>query len=343
MSTSQRSGDLELIGKAARLHYEFGLTHQEIGDILRLSRVKVTRLLQQAREAGIVHIEVKTDASPYAGIEAELSQTFELAEALVVPQFDNENRLRTAIARAGATYLQRVLRDGLIVALGLSRTIALLPNFVVNPRPTAASFVSLVGGLRHASDVMNPYESTERLAKLFGGTAEHLHAPVVVGTREIGKALLRDPAIARTLARAATADVAFVGLGGMRDHLNLVAEGDLTSQEWDELLQAGAIGDIAARYFDGAGHPVEHELNQRIIGLTLPQLREIPLRVIAAGGSDKDRAIHAALRASLISVLVTDAGTAQRVIQLDQTPEEDDRPIDRRARRESAARRAGQR
>ena len=65
----------------------FGLTHQEIGDILRLSRVKVTRLLQQAREAGIVHIEVKTDASPYAGLEAELSQTFELAEALATSDF----------------------------------------------------------------------------------------------------------------------------------------------------------------------------------------------------------------------------------------------------------------
>ena len=40
------SADLEVIGKAARLHYEYGLTHQEVADVLHVSRVKVTRLLK---------------------------------------------------------------------------------------------------------------------------------------------------------------------------------------------------------------------------------------------------------------------------------------------------------
>ena len=69
----RRGVDPELLGKVARLHYDFGLTHQEIGEILRLSRVKVTRLLQQARDVGIVSIEVRTDASPYAALEVELT------------------------------------------------------------------------------------------------------------------------------------------------------------------------------------------------------------------------------------------------------------------------------
>ncbi len=66
--------------------------------------------------------------------------------------------------------------------------------------------------------------------------------------------MLAEPAIAQTLLLAKRADVAFVGLGGMHDHLNLVAEGYMTSTEWDELLAAGAVGDIAARYF-GADAP----------------------------------------------------------------------------------------
>jgi DNA-binding transcriptional regulator LsrR (DeoR family) len=55
-------------------------------------------------------------------------------------------------------------------------------------------------------------------------------------------------------------------------------------------------------------------VNDRVIGLTLDEIRRIPLRVVVAGGHDKDRAIHAALEAGLISVLVTDAGTAARVL-----------------------------
>ena len=68
MSQSERSTarrtDLDLIGKAARLHYEFGLTHRDISEMLGISRVKVTRLLGQAREIGMVQITVNSDASP---------------------------------------------------------------------------------------------------------------------------------------------------------------------------------------------------------------------------------------------------------------------------------------
>jgi lsr operon transcriptional repressor len=314
----RRGVDLELLGKVARLHYDFGLTHQEIGDVLRLSRVKVTRLLQQARDVGVVQIEVRTDASPYAAVELALTATFDLDEALIVPAFDDHERLRPAIARAAAGYLRRVLHDGMTVALSLSRTVALVPSFISAPRPVAASFVSLVGGLRSSSEAMNPYESTERLAQLFGGTAEHLHAPVMVGSAEAARALIAEPAIAQTLQRAREADLALVGLGGINDHLNLVAEGYMTAAGWEELVSAGMVGDIGARYFDADGQLVDAVVNDRVIGLTLDELRHIPLRVVVAGGRDKDRAIRAALRTGLISVLVTDAGTASRVLAADR-------------------------
>ena len=85
MASVPASADLEVIGKAARLHYEYGLTHQEVADVLHVSRVKVTRLLKQARDFGIVQIHVLPEVSPYAGIEMELAHRFNLDEAVVVP------------------------------------------------------------------------------------------------------------------------------------------------------------------------------------------------------------------------------------------------------------------
>jgi DNA-binding transcriptional regulator LsrR (DeoR family) len=125
---------------------------------------------------------------------------------------------------------------------------------------------------------------------------------------------MKEPTIAQTLQRAKDADACLVGLGGIHDHLNLVAEGYMTAAGWDELVAGGMVGDIGARYFDASGRGVECDVNDRVIGLTLDELRRIPLRIVVAGGRDKDRAIHAALRTGLISVLVTDAGTAARVI-----------------------------
>jgi deoxyribonucleoside regulator len=310
-----RSANVDLMGRAARLHYEFGLTHREISELLGISRVKVTRLLRQARDSGMVQITVNSDASPYALLETQMVQRFALDEAVVVPSFDDEPRQRSAVARGAAGYLQRVLRDGMIVTIGLSRTLALVPDYIVAPARVEATFVPLGGGLSRTSHAVNAHESTERLAQLFGGHAEHLHAPAVMGSRDVALALRREPAISRALRRAAEADLALVGIGGMQTAtVNLLAAGDITRDELAQLRAAGAVGDIGARFFDRRGQPVAHELNDRLIGLTLDEIGRIGVRVAAAAGPEKTTALVAALTARLATVLVTDAETARRLL-----------------------------
>ena len=310
-----RRTDVDLIGKAARLYYEFGLTHREIAEMLGISRVKVTRLLSQARDTGIVQITVNSDASPYAAFETQLVARFGLDEAVVVPSLEGEARRRGAVARGAASYLQRVLRDGMTVTIGLSRTVALVPEFIVAPTRVDATFVPLGGGLSRTSHAVNAHESTERLAQLFGGSAEHLHAPAVMGSREVAIALRREPAISRALKRAAEADLALVGIGAMATAtVNLLASGDITRDELAELREGGAVGDIGARFFDRHGRPVAHELNDRLIGLTLEEIARIPVRVGAVSGAEKHTALQAALKAALVTVLVTDAAMAQRLL-----------------------------
>ena len=50
--------ELELLLKVAQLYYEQGLTQNEIAKKLFISRSNISRLLTQAREAGIVEIKV---------------------------------------------------------------------------------------------------------------------------------------------------------------------------------------------------------------------------------------------------------------------------------------------
>jgi DNA-binding transcriptional regulator LsrR (DeoR family) len=308
------SADPELLGKVARLYYEYGLTHQEVADVMHLSRVKVTRLLRRARDLGIVQIRVLSDASPFAGLETELSLRFGLDEALVVPRSDDDAIARESVARAAARYLQRVLRDGMVVAIGLSRTVALISQFVTDPRPVRSVFVSMSGGLRSVSLAANPYEGTEGLAQLFGGVGEHLHAPAIVGSARVARALLGDPKTAEVLARAASADAALLGVGGISAHATLVDEGELTSEEIDELVAAGAVGDVAGRFFGSDGKPVRHQLNARVIGLTIQQICKIPLRIVVAAGKGKREALAAAVRGGLPTVLVIDAANAEWIL-----------------------------
>ena len=211
-------------------------------------------------------------------------------------------------------YLQRVLHHGMTVAIGLSRTVALIPQYVVDPRPANATFVSLVGGMRRYAIAANPYEGAERLAQLFGGTAEHLLAPAIAGSPAIAKAFFADPGTARALERAASADLALLGIAATDDHTTLVDEDELTTDEISSLIESGAVGDTAARFFDANGTSVQHEIDSRIIGLTLTQIREIPLRVVVAGGISKTAALRGALQGGLAAVVVLDAQTAQLVL-----------------------------
>jgi deoxyribonucleoside regulator len=223
------------------------------------------------------------------------------------------------LARGAASYLERVMRDGIVVAVGLSRTIAEMPAWLSNARPTRASFVSLAGALRAGGQGSgNPYQATDALAQAFGGTAEHLHAPVIVQSQAVAEELRTDPAISQTLERAAVADMAFVGVGGQEDRIDFNQGLCITAAEWANLLDGGMVGDIGGRFFDRNGLQIRHEVNGRVIALDLDDFVKVPVRVLAAGGPSKVEAIAAALRGGLATVLVTDVDTARALIKDDQ-------------------------
>jgi DNA-binding transcriptional regulator LsrR (DeoR family) len=89
----------------------------------------------------------------------------------------------------------------------------------------------------------------------------------------------------------------------------------LSWEEMDSLLKKGAVGDIALRFFDETGHPIENDIDGRVIGITLEQLRRIRRVVGVAGGPQKANVIRGALRGGLINVLITDQITAQQLLR----------------------------
>jgi lsr operon transcriptional repressor len=304
-----------LMARAARLHFEFGLTHQDTAAALGISRIKVTRLLKQARQAGIVKITVIADVSPFAELEERLAGAGGLREAIIVP-VAGYGGVRSMLARGAASYLERVMRDGIVVAVGLSRTIAEMPQWLSNARQTKASFVSMAGALRVGGQGSgNPYQATDALATAFGGTAEHLHAPVIVQSQAVAEELRSDPAIAQTLERAAAADVAFAGVGGRDDRIDFSQGAHITADEWGDLLAQGMVGDIGGRFFDRNGLQISNDINGRVIALDLDDFARVPVRVLAAGGPSKVEAIAAALHGGLATVLVTDVNTAHALIE----------------------------
>jgi DNA-binding transcriptional regulator LsrR (DeoR family) len=140
-------------------------------------------------------------------------------------------------------------------------------------------------------------------------------SPGIVGSKMVRDALLQDTNIAETLALAERADLAVVGIGVPDKGTILHQSQILTDQEIEELRALGAVGDIALRFFDRNGQPVNHPVNERIIGLELAQMKRIPRLIGIAGGPGKYEVVRGAVRGRLVDVLITDEVIAQQLAQ----------------------------
>jgi DNA-binding transcriptional regulator LsrR (DeoR family) len=106
--------------------------------------------------------------------------------------------------------------------------------------------------------------------------------------------------------------LAFVGIGSLNSYsISVRDETILTRADLSEVSASGAVGDIALRFIDATGQPVNSELSKRIIGIDIELLRKIPRVIGVAGGANKIKAIRAALLGKLVDVLVTDHVTAK--------------------------------
>lgn len=301
-----------LLGRVARMYYEHGLTHQEIATALGLSRVRVTRLLAEARESGIVEIIVHVDDVLFGEEERALTTKFGLIQAWVSPSTADEEKAAKALGSVGAGGLINLIEADSVVALSLSSAVAHVVN-EVPARNVGASFVPVTGsssGLAHGS---NPHELALAMAARTGGRAFHLPAPLLASSGDSARSTYTDLGVRDVLDLASHADLLIAGLGGITSGKGTLL-GSISDNELDELVKLGAVGDIAGRFFDAEGKPVEGKLNDRIVGLTLEQMLQIHLRLGVAYGPSKVAPLRAALENKLINILVTDSDTARALI-----------------------------
>jgi DNA-binding transcriptional regulator LsrR (DeoR family) len=156
---------------------------------------------------------------------------------------------------------------------------------------------------------------TEQLASLVSAEPHFLLAPGVTGSASATAAYLADPQLLHTAAYFEKLTLALVGIGALHPSRLLGESGNVFSEEeLSELEALGAVGDICLRFFDRSGLPVSSPFNERVVGMSLEELRNVPRSVGIAGGASKLAAIRAALEGRLVNVLITDRFTAERLV-----------------------------
>jgi DNA-binding transcriptional regulator LsrR (DeoR family) len=148
-----------------------------------------------------------------------------------------------------------------------------------------------------------------------GGQLTLLPAPGIVASQQAREVLLADLYVQRAMEMLKQLDFAFVGIGAPDPESVLMRDGSIISNsELGILLERGAVGDIALRFFDSKGQAVQSEIDNRVIGITLDQLKHAGRVIGIAGGPGKLPSIMGALNGKLINVLITDSVTAEKLL-----------------------------
>ncbi len=302
--------DRAFLGKLAWLYYIDGLTQKQIAEQVGLSRLKVVRLLQQARADGIVEIHIAADLRINTGLARALEEHFDLQEAIVTG-VDDEG---ASIARAGARFLERKLEDDQKLGIGMGRTVASLLPYVSTKKFDNLKLRTLAGAYEEPSRETNAYDISWRLADQLGAVVEPLHSPLIVATPATRDALLEDRLLRSVLESLGTCDLALIGLGALDHESPLIRLGYCTTDQIDELKEKGAVGEILGRFYDIDGHVIQTEFDKRTIGISLSELCRIPVVIALAYGELKTHPILGALNSGCINVLITDSDTAKRVL-----------------------------
>jgi len=121
--------------------------------------------------------------------------------------------------------------------------------------------------------------------------------------------------ISKVLQMAENADIALIGIGSMQKDSSILKAGIRTEEEYKELIQKGAVGEIVGRIYDKEGQVVDEDLRRKMIGISTQQIKKIPVRVGISYGKDKVEAIKGAIKGEMINVLVTDATTAEKLME----------------------------
>ncbi len=311
MDTKRR----KLIYKILKDYYQERKTQQFIADKYGISRIMVSRFISKAISEKMVEIIIHPPEDPFVEMEREVELKYGLKEVLITPSFQDNQKTIDELGKAGANYLLRNLKGNESISVSWGRTLFALVNALPKLNFPDINIIQMIGGLGYPEEQISGNELVRRMANAFNGHPKLLNSPGIVASKEISEALKNDPQNASTLSLARKADFSLVGIGNFSG-ASLVQNPNriLTENDIKSLEKKGVVGDISLNFINKNGELIEDEVNERIIGISIEDIKNISRVIGISGGEYKFETIKAALKGELIDVLITDKNTAEKLM-----------------------------
>lgn len=300
-----------LTAKAAWYYYHEELTQVQISELLGLSRMKVIKLLERAKQTGVIQFRFRHDSERRLEAEQALVRRYGLKDCFIVPAPVSPEDTNENVAKAASMYVGSRVTGEAFINIGYGDTAGRVLNHLAIDAEETISCVSLTGGVSH-------YLPNAR-SSVFNSRLYLIPTPLIVSGEEVAAAMTAEKSVQDVRDLVPLSSLSVVGVGAMDDRATVLMSGVLTANDFLLLKRNGAVGDILSHFINENGEPVSTDLEARTISTGLDTLKSLRNVIGVAAGLNKAQAIRAVLRGGYLDVLITDESTAAAVLNESET------------------------
>ncbi|WP_375179426.1 sugar-binding transcriptional regulator [Enterococcus rotai] len=307
------SEDRRKMLKIVTMYYEQGLTQALIAQKMGISRPVISKILQQAKESGVVSISIKDESAYAVELGLRIEQKYQLDDVIVVPTNEQKQSqsVKKEVSRIAAFYLKERLNDGMNIGLSWGTTLAdLIDEMPYCSFPTI-NVAPLVGGVSSEHLYFDTNHLVFRLAEKLNSRCQYFYAPALAESIELATVLNKSQLVSKALAQAKHVDFAIIGVGNPNESSTWKRLGYIEENELEIIKETGVKGDAVASLFDKNGQTVNNEISQRMLGIKVEDLVNIPDVMVIGCGEEKVESIKPLLIGRCCSILVIDQTIAE--------------------------------
>jgi DNA-binding transcriptional regulator LsrR (DeoR family) len=297
------------------MYYIDGLKQTDIAKMLHISPMGVSRMLKRAEEEGLVSIQVRAPTNIDLESGRKLRVKYPMLKEAIVIHDDGEHVRRRSIGMAAAQYVADILVPDAVIGLSWGKTISEFAGLLQPQTMPHVKVAQLTGGFLCSNDYLMMPSSIVKLA------SENLHcdalffsAPMFVASLEAKKQMINDNMNNYVLQQARKSHVNIIGLSPLQEASTISKVEIVTEKDRRELLDRGAVGDVAGFFVNDKGDEIEWSKSQLYVGVDLKTISSAPHVVCLAAERNKARIVDLAIRRKYCNILITTDALANELI-----------------------------
>ncbi len=304
---------LNLIVKAAHLHYIRSLSQSEIAKQLDISVPTVSRLIKKAKQYGIIKFVIPENYKSCIELEEFLRESLSVRDVVVCPARADSVNIKNDVALEGARYLQRLISEDDTLGIAWGRTIRLLINYLNPCLKKNVPFITLHGSITESDADLDPCTLSNRVAMSFGGGKYTLYSEGLLSDCNVLETRKQEVQVKKVLDYFKKCTISVSGAGSFYPLLDSPIPKMLTQEQIDELISLDVYGDLMLHFIDKDGRECDSSLKNSHLGIDLDTYKKIPTKIIVAAGAFKARTISAFVKGGYVDVLIIDQTLAEEL------------------------------